>query len=246
MVPSLNCRVHWFHKICVSITSTQYSKIHSDSGSWYCFKCDNHNISSFTCHLYALDVSIYYSPLCEHHHNDSVFSISSPSEFQPAKNSSPLYPMSRFSQDTAHQNTGIETGSIMTDFAQSGRTNHASSSTHQHSLPPKKSNLRSLVVNGNGISNKRAVMENLINCTISDLILLTETTIGNTFLPAEFPPPQYCGDICKGRVAGEGRVMITTKNEIMCEPLGIKANCKLVWAKVKANNNTPFIVGSFY
>ena len=40
--------------------------------------------------------------------------------------------------------------------------------------------------------------------------------------------------------------MIATKNGIVCEPLDINANCELVWAKVKADNNTPFIVCSFY
>ena len=240
-----NCSL-WFHKTCVSITSAEYSKMHSDSGSWYCFKCDNHNVSSFTYHSYAVDVSNYYDPLCEHQHNDIVFSISSPSELQSAKHSSPLYPTSRVSQNTAHQYTGIGIGSIRTESAKSGRTSHDSSSTHQHNLPPKRSNLRSLVINCNGISNKRAELENLINYADPDIILLTETKIDNIFRPAEFLPPQYCGDIRKDRVAGGGGVMIATKNGIVCEPLDINVNCELVLAKVKADNNTPFIVGSFY
>ena len=76
----------------------------------------------------------------------------------------------------------------MTDSAKSGRTSHDSSSTHQHNLPPKKSNLRSLVTNCNGISNKRAELENLINYTGPDLILLTETKIDKTFVQPNSSP----------------------------------------------------------
>ena len=72
-------------------------------------------------------------------------------------------------------------------------------------LPPcKKQSLRTLVINCNGIANKRAELENITAYTDPDVILMTETKIDSSVSSSEFLPCGYKGDIRRDWEEGGG------------------------------------------
>ncbi len=40
----------WYHHSCISITSGEYLDLGNASDSWYCYRCNSHNVESFTYH----------------------------------------------------------------------------------------------------------------------------------------------------------------------------------------------------
>ena len=61
----------WFRKTCVSMLSDEYSELNSGV-SWYCLRCDSHNMDSFTCHSYEIPVRNSFSALSLIPDDDSV------------------------------------------------------------------------------------------------------------------------------------------------------------------------------
>ena len=68
-------------------------------------------------------------------------------------------------------------------------------------------------MNINSAPGKRAELENLINYTGPDLIIMTETKIDEHVKASEFLPKGYTGDIRKDLCKGGGGVLIATKQE---------------------------------
>ena len=90
---------------------------------------------------------------------------------------------------------------------------NSTSSNISNSQIKKSQSWRTLVININSAPGKRAELENLINYTDPDLIIMTETKIDVLVKASEFLPKGYTGDIRKDRCKGGGGVMIATKQE---------------------------------
>ena len=67
----------WFHASCVSVSSSQYSRLNSDDNEWKCFRCNLINSNSSLYHSYNVGVSNSCSILAGPSLDDSVFSTSS-------------------------------------------------------------------------------------------------------------------------------------------------------------------------
>ena len=114
-------------------------------------------------------------------------------------------------------------------------------------LPNKRTNIRTLVINANGVSDKRALLENLVECTDPDVMIITETKLDSTINSSEFLPEGYRGDIRKDRNRHWGGVMIAAKCSLTLESVAIPdTSCETVWAKIMSKQNNPIYVGSFY
>ena len=106
----------------------------------------------------------------------------------------------------------------------------------------------SLVININSAPGKRAELENLINYTDPDLIIMTETKIDEHVKASEFLPKGYTGDIRKDRCKGGGGVMIATKQEYDIQGIELEANisAETVWATISLKDQRKLVVGSYY
>ena len=79
---------------------------------------------------------------------------------------------------------------------------NSTSSNISNSQIKKSQSWRTLVIkiiNINSAPCKRAELENLINYTDPDLIIMTETKIDEQFKASKFLPKGYAGDIRKDR-----------------------------------------------
>ena len=100
----------------------------------------------------------------------------------------------------------------------------------------------------NSAPGKRAELENLINYTDPDLIIMTETKIDKQVKASEFLPKGYTGDIRTDRCNGGGGIMIATKQEYDIQGMELEANisAETVWATISLINQRKLVVGSYY
>ena len=144
----------WFHKTCVDISSGEYDRLSNIQVGWKCFRCNTTNSS---CRFHSYEVNVYnpfetlsYSP------DDSVFSHSMrsvrsiDSAFVPPVHSSPQLHSVSTSTHLQSQGTPIRPSGSST------------SSLHGAPLPGKKHNMRTLIINANCVSDKRALLENVV------------------------------------------------------------------------------------
>ena len=125
---------------------------------------------------------------------------------------------------------------------------NSTSSNISNSQIKKSQSWRTLVININSAPGKRAELENLINYTDPDLIIMTETKINEQVKASEFLPKGYTGDIRKDRCKGGGGVMIATKQEYDIQGIELEANisAKTVWATISLKDQRKLVVGSYY
>ena len=102
---------------------------------------------------------------------------------------------------------------------------NSTSSNISNSQIKKSQSWRTLVININSAPGKRAELDNFINYTDPDLIIMTETKIDEQVKASEFLPKGYTGDIKKDRCKGGGGVMIATKQEYDIEGKHFGRNC---------------------
>ena len=113
-------------------------------------------------------------------------------------------------------------------------------------MPGKKHNIRTLIINANGVSDKWALLENVVEYTDPDVLIISETKLDATVDSTEFLPSGYRGDIRKDRDRKGGGLMIATKSSLTVEGVKIPDTCETVWAKIMDKQNNPIYIGSFY
>ncbi len=239
-----NCDI-WFHRSCADMNPSHYELLANNSVAWVCFKCHSVNNTDSFFHSFELDTQNVFDPLSHVNHDDSVFSVASfNTSFNPARHSSPVrsdslpYTSQRSSATRPSQN-----------LTRSSRQSHASkpSQSDADSVPAKKQNWRTLVVNCNGVMSKKAELSNLTNYTNPDILLLTETKIDNTISTSEFLPDGYTGEFRKDRTMGGGGVLIAIKSIYNAESIDlIDINAETVWAEISLKDHKKLVVGSFY
>jgi len=114
------------------------------------------------------------------------------------------------------------------------------------SLPQKANNLRFLIINCNSCLGKKAELDNLLNYTDADVVLMTETKIDNAISAQEFLPPHYKATTRKDRALGGGGVLIAVKDHLVVEQLSMGTNAEVAWAKLSLRGYQSLYVGVFY
>ena len=231
-----NCEI-WFHCPCVDIGSLEYDRLGHESQFWDCYRCKSRNDSTIY-HAYNVDVRNSFSALSLLG-EDSVFLPHSPSLlFHQVLHSSPK------AQNTPQGHARFDSSkslpsSIMTDSVKSPsqsceNASHTMPSYKSSAIPSKKQNLRTIVLNCNSIRNKSAELENLVNTTDPDIIIMSETKLNPSIGSSEFLPPGYKG-FRKDRATedGGGGVMIVTKDSFIVEEVEISdIKCETSWIKI--------------
>ena len=105
---------------------------------------------------------------------------------------------------STHNGDTSSFSNIRYTLSSSGMSNSTSSNISNSQIK-KSQSWRTLVINFNSAPGKRAELENLINYTDPDLIIMTETKIDEQVKSSEFLPKGYTGDIKKNSVSGGAR-----------------------------------------
>jgi len=167
----------WYHKSCYSMSDSKYDRLADEP--WVCRKCETSNSSVRTFHSYELDSEhvIHMESECNSNVFHSNSSIPSPAPFKPQHHSTPVPKNSGSAPTEAHSchlPRSINLGSA------------------SDSLPVKGRNWRTLVLNANSIAGKPAEFACLVDYTKPDVIIMTETKLGESaHFSSEFMPPGY-------------------------------------------------------
>ena len=78
--------------------------------------------------------------------------------------------------------------------------------------PKKGSNWRTVVINANNITHKKAGISAMADYCDPDLILITETKLDSSIFSSELLPKGYVGKFRRDRNLNGGGVMIVTKD----------------------------------
>ena len=114
----------------------------------------------------------------------------------------------------------------------------------------KKGNWRTLIINANGVLNKKAEIAAIIDYCDPDLMLFTETKIDSCISFSEFLPNWYNGEFRRDRCKNGGGIMIVTKQEYTITDLDLltpsQHNSESIWASISLKDHSKIVVGSFY
>ena len=115
------------------------------------------------------------------------------------------------------------------------------------SAPPKKKNWRTLVVNINGLRDKKAAMQSACDYLQPDVIIGCETKITNNTFTSEVLPPQYVANTYrKDRTShGGGGVLMAIRDGYVVNKVDIDTDSEQVWARVELPGEKPFHICSF-
>jgi len=136
--------------------SDKYSEVNSGV-SWYCPRCDSHNVDSFTYRSYEIPVRNPFSALSLIPGDDSVHSV--PSCFRPTRYSSPTNPGQQPTTSPASQTFTSNSSAV---------SNHP---------PNKTNNQHTMIINCNSVKNRKAELENMVDYLNPDVMILDETKI---------------------------------------------------------------------
>ena len=222
--------------MCINNTLTLFG-LYNSTHVWNCFKCQTPNFSKSSLSITGSPEINFNSPnsfavLSDLTGKDDVF-LRSPlaTLFNPSLFSTPTGDTSSFSN-------------IRYTLSSSGMSNSTSSNISNSQIK-KSQSWRTLL---NSAPGKRAELENLINYTDPDLIIMTETKIDEQVKALEFLLKGYPGDIRKDRCKGGGGVMIATKQEydIQCIELEANISAETVWATISLKDQRKLVVRSYY
>ena len=122
---------------------------------------------------------------------------------------------------------------------------HSSVDQSTCSFPSKDRNIRFISTNCNGVTSKKAELENLISYTHPDILCISETKLDDSVHTSEFLPSGYAA-FRKDRVRGGGWVMVAVKETLpACDIVMDDVTGEVCWVRIDTKDN-PLYVGSFY
>ncbi|XP_072043012.1 uncharacterized protein [Amphiura filiformis] len=113
---------------------------------------------------------------------------------------------------------------------------------------PKRTSLKILVVNFQGIRNKTADLSVCIDEKDPDIIIGSETHLNDLINSSELFPPNFTV-FRKDRDFGpaKGGVLIATKNDLIAtHRVDLDSNCEAVWVSIELQGAKQITIGSFY
>ena len=115
--------------------------------------------------------------------------------------------------------------------------------------PKKGSNWRTVVINANSITHKKAEISAMADYCDPDLMLITETKLDSSIFSSELLPKGYVGEFRRDRNLQGGGVMIVTKDCYTITDLVLQTTpqneTELVWATITLKDHSKLLVGSF-
>ena len=116
--------------------------------------------------------------------------------------------------------------------------------------PKKGSNWRTVVINANSITHKKAEISAMADYCDPDLMLITETKLDSSIFSSELLPKGYVGEFRRDPNLHGGGVMIVTKDCYTITDLVPQTTpqneTELVWATITLKDHSKLVVGSLY
>ena len=176
----------WYHRDCARLNLSSFNRLASPSRIWICYKCSSKNFSHFPFHysqLY-LTVSNSFDPLSDTNFTFEIDSSSSPTPFVPRIHSTPilngpitLEPPVQNMTSTSTQTNPPPAFSIASSGPESPPSVLTPELSSDFLYPKKGSNWRTVVINANSITNKKAEISAMADYCDPDLMLITETKL---------------------------------------------------------------------
>ena len=114
----------------------------------------------------------------------------------------------------------------------------------------KGSNWRTVVINENSITHKKAEISAMADYWDPYLMLITETKLDSSIFVSELLPKGYVIEFRRDRNLHGGGVMIVTKGCYTITDLVLQTTLQneteLVWATITLKDHSKLVVGSFY
>ena len=216
----------WFHVSCMNMNTVVYDALANSSISWICCQCGMPNFS------------------------DSLFSKS---DTQLSNQFSSLSITNESLADCSSLSDGPKSPPLATSSPRPPSGNRNGIRPNQRPKPsakPKRSNLKVLVVNFQGIRGKIADLACCIDVNDPDVIIGTETHLNSTINSSELFPPNYQvirKDRDFGTSQNAGGVLIAAKNDlIVTHRLDLDSKCEVVWVSISIQGMKQIIIGAFY
>ena len=194
-------------------------------------------------HSYEVDIHNRFHVL-SNVDDDSVFhdvSASDPPRSPPPWHSSPRTPASASERVFPSNISSLRSMSYSSRLTSGNPDSNPDTKLHH-----KGENLRTLVVNCNGVHNKTAKLANMVGYVDPDILLLSETKLNDSVSSSEFLPANYKG-FRRDRATAGGGVMVAIKDTLVAEEVElIDVSTEIIWVKILLKNLHPLYVGSFY
>ena len=114
----------------------------------------------------------------------------------------------------------------------------------------KGSNWRTVVINANCITHKKAEISAMADYCDPNLVLIMETKLDSSIFSSEQLPKGYLGEFRRDRNLNGRGVIIVTKDCYTITDLVLQTatqnETELVWATITLNDHSKLVVGSFY
>ncbi len=155
----------------------------------------------------------------------------------------PGFSSSLFSLDFSAVSSTSSVPSVSSPIAQSSpKTAKPTNTTN----PKGCTQIRSIVVNGQGIKSKAVQIHNMIDSLSPHIIVMTETHLDNNVYSSELFPPHY-NIYHKDRNTHGGGVLIAIDVTLDSYELQVaENNCELVWAMIHGKGRAPICVRAVY
>ena len=234
-----NCE-KWFHMSC-SGASEETLNYHTtyEEAVWLCPVCDNINITSSTSDS-DIEVSNYFDCLSE---------IVNPVMSSTPTRRRKITPIKLRRAETGWTRVNRSRSSPKDHQNQSDARNGPDSDNRQKRInkkTPKLASLNIININCNGIKGKTPQIELLLQEEKIDVILGTESKLGNDVYSAEIFPSNY-RVFRRDRVSGGGGVFIAVKDNIPCYERTdlMMDDTELLWCHLTLQDQN-ILVGAFY
>ena len=240
---------------------SSFDRLASTSMIWICKKCSSHNFSHYPFHysLLYLTVNNTFDPISNT--ELSLLELDLPpidtSPFAPKVHSTPTI-NSPNSPGPPAQNS-VNTPSFgppsqpTFDTPRLGpRTPISVDTTDQYGCcyPTKGDNWRTVIINTDRISCRKAEMAAMAAYCDPDLMLICETKLDPNISSMEVIPKGYSGEFRRDRDRNGGGVMIVTKDVYTITDLDLQSpsdhNSESIWATISLKDHSKLVVGSFY
>ena len=227
----------WFHKTCVSMTSSVYSELNSTE-NWFCYRCHATNCDTFHSYEFAVPTSNSFSVLAN---SEAEEVFISPLPQHPKAHSSPL---GTTTTPAAHIPS-------YTTCTSSTSGNNTSACCH---LPNKGENWITLVININRIFGKAAAFQDMLQYVKRDAVIITETKLRPDISTADVIPSDlgytvYRRDRSDERLSGGRSVILLIKSCYASPdvtPEDTDRTCELIWVEVEMRDHKKLLVSSIY
>ena len=213
---------------------TQFKKINVlqfSNISWIYCHYESLNVDSFTYHSYEFELSNRFSAL-----NDLSSVLSVDSYFCPKACSTPIFKLNkpRLIDDPVKSNELI-------------KVNQVKSVSNSSIFIRKKLNFRILLINCQGITNKRSSLKECVDYIKPDAIIRCESWLSSDYTNSDSFPCGYLTNVFrKDRNKNGGGVFISVHEcQTDIEIDNNNSNCEVTWSDVQTQGK-PITIGAYY